>query len=263
MESIPSADGTRIAYERTGDGSPLVLVHGTSADHSRWAPVLPALNAQFTVYALDRRGRGESGDAPEYDLEREFEDVAAVVDSIAAPVVLLGHSYGGLCSLEAARRTDNVRHLVLYEPPFEVGDHQIHDPEVLEEMKAYLDAGADEQALELFLHQVARLPQPELDALRSAPNWPDRVAAAHTVYRETMAPADYEFDPALLTDLTIPTLLLTGTESPPFLRDATTALHEVLPNSRLVVLEGLGHAAMSTAPDRFVEAVQTFLEAAA
>src|SRR5918994_4256030 len=102
QESVTSLDGTPIAYWRSGEGPPLVLVHGTSADHSRWAPVLPAFEERFTVYAVDRRGRGESGDSEDYSIEREFEDVAAVVDSIEAPVNLLGHSYGAVCSLEAA-----------------------------------------------------------------------------------------------------------------------------------------------------------------
>ena len=112
-----SDDGTLIGYWRTGEGPPLILVHGTSADHTRWDPVLPTLAEHFTVYAIDRRGRGESGDAADYSLESEVEDVVAVVDSIGAPVSLLGHSYGAVCSLEASQRSERVRKLVLYEPP--------------------------------------------------------------------------------------------------------------------------------------------------
>jgi Alpha/beta hydrolase family len=91
-----------IACWRSGQGQPLVAVHATTADHSTWNPLLPALTAHFTVYAMDRRGRGGSGDGSTYAIEREFEDVAAVVDSIGGPVNLLGHSYGALCSLEKA-----------------------------------------------------------------------------------------------------------------------------------------------------------------
>src|SRR5438270_592473 len=91
-----------IATTRTGHGPPLVLVHGTTADHTRWAPLLPVLDELFTVHAVDRRGRGASGDDPDHAIEREFEDVAAVVDAIAEPVHLLGHSYGAICALEAA-----------------------------------------------------------------------------------------------------------------------------------------------------------------
>ena len=101
IETVTSADGTSIAYERGGRGPPLVLVHGTTADHTRWDPLRPDFEEHFTVYAIDRRGRGGSGDAAHYELEREFEDVATVVESIDEPVNLLGHSHGALCSLEA------------------------------------------------------------------------------------------------------------------------------------------------------------------
>ena len=98
-----------IAYRRSGEGPPLVLVHGTAADHSRWRPVLPALEERFTVHAIDRRGRGGSGDSDGYAVEREFEDIAAMVDSLGESVNVLGHSYGGLLALEAALLTRNVR----------------------------------------------------------------------------------------------------------------------------------------------------------
>src|SRR5579871_4413329 len=99
METIRSKDGTMIAFQRSGTGPPLVLAHGTTADHTRWAPVLPAFEQYFTVYAPDRRGRGDSGDAEQYVIEWEFEDIVALVSSIDEPVFLLGHSYGALCSL--------------------------------------------------------------------------------------------------------------------------------------------------------------------
>ena len=102
METVTTRDGTPIAYERGGDGPPLVLVHGTTADHSTWEHVLPELQQHFTIYAIDRRGRGESGggDGSAYDIEREFEDVVAVIDSIGVTVGLLEHSYGAICALE-------------------------------------------------------------------------------------------------------------------------------------------------------------------
>ena len=97
-EEVVSADGTPIAVWRTGEGPPLVLVHGAAADHGRWAPVLPALQERFTVLAMDRRGRGGSGDAEDYEIEREYEDVAAVVEWAGDGVDLLGHSHGGACA---------------------------------------------------------------------------------------------------------------------------------------------------------------------
>src|SRR5262245_47232567 len=140
MTSVRSKDGTAVAYARSGHGPPLVLVHGTTADHTRWAPLLAALEQRFTVYALDRRGRGGSGDAAGYAIEREFEDVAALVDSIGEPVGLLGHSYGALLSLEAMLRTSRVRKLVLYEPPIPAGV-LIYSQGVIEKLQALLDKG--------------------------------------------------------------------------------------------------------------------------
>jgi pimeloyl-ACP methyl ester carboxylesterase len=259
MESITSADNTPIAFDRSGNGPPLVLVHGTTADHTRWAPVRPAFEERFTVYAIDRRGRGESGDAAGYEREQEYEDVAAVVDSVDEPVVLLGHSYGALCSIEAALRTDNLRALVLYEPPIPVGDHELYQEDELTEMKTLLDEGEDEQALVLFLSEVADVPAAQIDALRSAPNWQARVDAAHTAYRETQAPGSYHFEPARFERLTTPTLLVTGGESPQWFKDAVESVDDALPDSRIVALEGQEHVAIDTAPDRFVEIVLAFV----
>src|SRR6266566_416390 len=146
MQTIRSTDGTPIAYQRSGQGSPLILVHGTTADHTRWAPILPNLEQHFTVYAVDRRGRGESGDTEQYAIEREFEDIVALINSIDDPVFLLGHSYGAICSLEAARRTTHVRKLVLYEPPIPTGT-EIYPHEVVSRIQALLDAGDREGAL--------------------------------------------------------------------------------------------------------------------
>src|SRR3712207_3567570 len=139
QESATSKDGTPIAYWRSGEGPPLVLVHGTAADHGRWAPILPAFEQRFTVCAVDRRGRGGSGDSDAYSLEREFEDVAAVVDSLGEPVNLLGHSYGALCALEATLLTRNVRKLVLYDPGIEVAGQEIYPPEVIDRLEALLE----------------------------------------------------------------------------------------------------------------------------
>ncbi|WP_331235944.1 alpha/beta fold hydrolase [Natronorarus salvus] len=259
MEAVTSADGTEIAYERTGSGPPLVLVHGTTADHTRWDPVRPALEEQFTVYAMDRRGRGESGDAADYELDREFEDVAAVVESIDEPAVLLGHSYGALCSLEAALRTDDLRALVLYEPLFPTTEAALYSEDVLAEMEALLEGGEDERALLLLFEGIAELSSAEMDTLRSAPNWPTRVAAAHTVLRESRAENEYEFDAARFAAMTTPTVLFSGNESPRSLEDSTAAVDEALPNSRIVVFDGLGHGAIDAAPERFVDEVLAFV----
>lgn len=261
MDTVTSADGTPIAFERTGNGPPLVLVHGGACDHRFWdlSDIRSTFAEHCTVYAMDCRGVGESGDTTEYELEREFEDVAAVVDSIDSPVMLLGHSSGALLSLEAALRTDNLHKLILYEPPFPVGDHELYSEEVLNEMKRLLDAGEDEKVLVLFLQEIAQSTPEEIDAQRSAPDWQDLVDAAHVWPRSIQAIGKYEFDATQFAHMTTPTLLLSGSESPPLLKDATEVVNSVLPNSQLVTFDGHAHEAMLTAPSRFVDEVLTFI----
>ena len=258
METITSTDGKMIAYERSGTGPPLVLVHGTTADHTRWAPVLPAFEQYFTVYAVDRRGRGGSGDAEPYVIEREFEDLVALVNSIEEPVFLLGHSYGALCSLEAARCTAHLRKLVLYEPPIPTGI-EIYPSEIVTRIQALLDAGDREAAVTTFLRDIARVPPHEMEILRSAPNWPARIAAAHTIPREMRGSNEYIFAPARFRSLPTPTLLLLGGDSPPFFKAAIEAVRAALPESRVVVMPGQQHTAMNTAPELFIREVFQFL----
>ncbi|MBI4199853.1 MAG: alpha/beta hydrolase [Chloroflexi bacterium] len=258
METVRSKDNTPIAYERSGKGPALVLVHGTTADHTRWAPLLPELGRHFTVYAVDRRGRGQSGDSDSYSLEREFEDVAAVVDAAGRQVNLLGHSYGALCAMEAALRTSHLRKLVLYEPSFPAEGVEMYPPGAGEKLQALLDRGDRELLLTTYIRDIVHMPEQEIGVLRSEPAWQARLAAAHTLVRE-MADADYVFDSKRFRRLTAPTLLLLGEKSPPFLKRPTERLASVLPNSRVVVMPGQGHAAMSTAPELFLREVVTFL----
>jgi pimeloyl-ACP methyl ester carboxylesterase len=261
FETVPSADGTEIVFERTGSGPPLVLVYGNGDVYTFWelAGVRPALAEHCTVYAIERRGRGASGDADAYALEREADDVAAVVDAIDNPVTLLGHSGGALYTLEAALRTENLRKLILYEPPMAVGDHELNVEEGVAEMNRLLDEGEGEQALVLFLRDIAGLTTDELDELRSAPLWQDMVEAAPALPRELRAIAGYGFDAARFADMTTPTLLLSGSESPPLYKNATEAVDCALPNSRIATFEGQEHVAMLTATDRFVDQVLAFI----
>jgi len=171
QQSVTSKDGTPIAYWHSGQGPPLVLVHGTAADHGRWAPVLPAFEQHFSVCAVDRRGRGASGDSEHYAIEREFEDIAAVVDSLGEPTILLGHSYGALCALEAVLLTRNVRKLVLYEPGIEVAGEQIYPQEVIERLEALLGTGDREGVVATFMREVAELPPETVEYMRSQPAW--------------------------------------------------------------------------------------------
>jgi len=258
MPSIGSRDGTAIGYERSGHGPPLVLVHGTTADHTRWTPILPPLERRFTVFAFDRRGRGLSGDSGDYTIELEFDDVAAVVDSIGEPVVLLGHSYGALCSLEAALRTSNVLRLILYEPPIPAGV-VIYAPAVIDRLQALLDSGDRAGVVTTFFAEVVRMPDTELQLMQSLPNWPARVNAAHTIPRELRGSEAYVLDPARFKAFTAPALLLQGGASPHFFKAAIEAVHSALPSSRVVTLPDQQHLAVNTAPDLFVREVLAFL----
>jgi pimeloyl-ACP methyl ester carboxylesterase len=257
--SVRSTDGTAIAWEQTGDGPPLVLVHGTTADRTRWAGVVGPLAERFTVYAVDRRGRGLSGDGDAYAIEREFEDIAAVVDAIEGPVNLLGHSYGALCSLEAATRTSNIGKLVLYEPPIPVGVQIVPD-EVLARIDALVEADERDTALRTFFTEVVQMTVAELEMVSSLPSWRARVAAAHTLARETRVERDWRPNHGHFEKISVPTLLLEGSESPPFLHEAIRLLEKTIPGVRTVVFEGQAHVAMDSAPELFVREVVSFLQ---
>jgi pimeloyl-ACP methyl ester carboxylesterase len=260
QETVTSEDGTHIAGWRSGEGPPLVLVHGTAADHGRWKPVLPAFEERFTVCAVDRRGRGGSGDSDGYAIEREFEDVAVVVDSLGESVILLAHSYGALCALEAALLTRNVRKLVLYDPGIELAGQEIYPHDVIEQLEALLEAGDLDGVVATTMREVAGLPPEVVEHMRSQPVWQARVAAAHTIPRELRAVKAYRFDSQRFRELEVSTLVLSGGESPAALRKAAEAVDETLPDSRIVVMSGQGHAAMDTGTELFTSEVIRFVE---
>ena len=256
---VASADGTPIAVWRSGSGPPLVLVHGTTADHTRWAPVLPALEEARTVLAIDRRGRGASGDADDYALEREFEDVAAVVDSAGEQVDLVGHSHGAVCALEAALLSRNLRKLVLYEPPL---GYLKAPSDVVEKLEALRLAGERDELLTLFFTEVARQPADQVELMRTLPAWSARLAAADTIPREERVNREYEWDPDRFRRLDVPTLFLLGGDSPEPFKQASDAVAGALPNCEVVVMPGQRHAAMDTSAELFIRELLAFLDGA-
>lgn len=259
MEKIISKDGTEISFLRRGNGPPLLLVHGTTADHTRWLPIIPHFEKQFTVYVVDRRGRGESGDSPDYHLLRESEDIAAVVEAIDEPVFLLGHSYGGLVALEAALLTDNIKRLILYEPPVPAGK-PFYPPGVPDRMQPLIDNGEFESALEIFLKEVVKMPDYEFEKYRQLPAYKKRIQIVPTIPRETMVEKFYSFQPDKFADLQVPALLLLGGDSPLVFREATELVDSALPDSRIVIMPGQQHIAMDTNTELFVNEVKKFLE---
>jgi pimeloyl-ACP methyl ester carboxylesterase len=264
MSRVVSRDGTKIAYWTSGDGPPLLIVHGTSGSHERFAPLLPYLEPHATAHVMDRRGRGGSGDAPEYELAREFEDVATIVDAIAdvsdSKVDVYGHSYGGECAFGAALLTSNIRSLVLYEgwPP--VLPEKLKFPSGVEErLDGLVTSGEPEAALELFWREVVKATEEDLRAIRAQPTWAARVATVHTITREVRAFFDDTFDPERAARITVPVLLLAGTDTPDELRDDPETLAAALPNARIAYLEGQQHIADVLAPELFAERLLEFL----
>jgi len=266
---ITGPDGVRIAVFRSGDGPPLVLVHGATADHTTWRTSGPLLAARHALHAVDRRGRGASGDGdPDrpYVIEREFDDLAAVVDAVAAEsgsrVDVVGHSYGGRIGLGAALRTANLRRLVCYEgaPPAGAGrGYQDADAGTVRRVERLVAAGDREEALATFMRDIVGMPEPDLVAFRADPIWPRRAAAVDTTIRELHAETSPAASLEALGAVRQPVLqILGGASAAPFAA-ATRGLDARLGNGRVVTIEGARHAAHHTHAAEFVAAVEAFL----
>jgi pimeloyl-ACP methyl ester carboxylesterase len=261
---VTSADGTEIGYWTSGDGPPLVVVHGTPADHTRWRPVLPYLEPHATVHAVDRRGRGASGDGPAYALEREFEDIAAVVDAVAeasgSAVDVYGHSHGGIVAFGAATLTSNIRKLALYEG-WPVPDPTVYalPTEVEERMDALLAAGDRDAVVETLFRAYELMSDEDWKAFRAAPSWPGRVAAAHTITRECRAEVSARLDREVAARITVPVLLLTGEDSADPSHSHIDAVKAALPDASVVVILGQQHVADVMVPEVFARHLLAFL----
>lgn len=259
LHTVRSADGTPIGFDETGSGPPLVLVHGAVSDRTYWTPVVPALADHFTVFSVDRRGRGASGDAPDYAIEREFADLAAVVDAISEPVHLLGHSYAGICALEAALLTANLRTLTLYEPAF--GFEGAMPEDLVAPLEALIAAGEADAAVASFMGEVVGLPAEDLAALRADPTtWEPMVDCAHTLPRELRAVGSFTFDAGRYRSVAVPTALLRGSESPEEMHVGIELVRGAVAGSRVVTMDGVDHEAVTTGPDVLVSALRGVLE---
>lgn len=248
---------------------PLILVHGATADHTTWRTSGPLLAARRTLHAIDRRGRGASGDgdpsAP-YAIEREFDDLAAVVDAVVAeddgrPLDVVGHSYGGRIALGAALRTANLRRIVCYEgaPPAPGRGYQPEDAGTVLRVEALVAAGDRDEALATFMRDVVGMPESDLAAFRTDPIWPRRAAAIDTTIRELRAETGPAASLDALGKVRQPVLqILGGASSEPFAA-ATRALDARLRNGRVVTIDGARHAAHHTHPNDFVAAIEAFL----
>ena len=246
---------------------PLLLVHGATADHTTWRTVGPAFAETRPVYAVDRRGRGASGDAEAYRIEREFEDLATVAEALAAEagvaaIDVAGHSYGGRCALGASLLTPAIRRAVVYEGAPVPPGMSYRPPSLVEAVRAAMDRGDREAALTTFLAGIVGMSDAELDAYRANPVWPARVEAAQTILREVEAESSPEASIEALGRVSVPVLLLLGSSSRSPFRIGTDALAARLAHAEIRVIEGAAHAAHHTHAREFVAAIEGFLDRA-
>ncbi len=263
-EYTASTDGTHIAFERRGSGIPLLLVHGGFVDRGIWQQVAPILAQHFAVYAMDRRGHGESSPyRPGDTLQAEYADAAALIDRIGEPLHLLGYSAGGPVALGAALlRPGQVRRLVLYEPA------RLEPGMLPEDVRRRLQAGLaardwDGLVRIALMEVVGGLHDPRIQVredFRRSLLWQNalRNAAVIPAELESLAAAHYDLE-AIRKLANVPTLLLVGSQSPSRNRQAAETLHAALPQARLEALPGQSHGAMFTAPELFAERVINFL----
>lgn len=260
LEKVTSADGTPIAVERVGAGEPLVLVHGATVDRTSWRALVPLLAEQFECWAVDRRGRGDSGDAPTYAPDREVEDLLAVFDRVGRPLDLFGHSSGGVLALETARHTDAVRRLALYEPPLRVdgAPPPAQDP-FLDQIEAHLAAGDRAEAVRTFYRAGPGITEEQLARMEVGRSWPTMLAIAHTIPYDVRVVGAFNYDRARVAAVHQPTLLLVGGASPA--RDHRTAatLRDTLSDARVVGLPDQSHRAMATVPELLARELTAFL----
>ena len=257
-ESVHSADGTRIGYRRLGSGPGIVFVHGSVATHTDWMPAAKLLASRFTCYTMDRRGRRGSGVGnAAYSIERECEDIEALLDVAGPDAVLAAHSYGAVCALATALRRPLPR-LVLYEPPLPLEGPVAGPP--LEEYAQAMAAGDPARAMEIGLSEFIRLSPVMVASIRLAPGWQKLIALAPSWARELRV---MDARPKTVDDyrqMATPTLLLMGSESREHpMKNTTRALAAVLPDARVSVLEGQGHLGLRAAPQLVARAMLEFL----
>jgi len=256
MQTVTSDDGTRIAYEQHGEGPPLVLIHGGSSSKV-WEPLIPRFEEEYSVVVPHRRGVGQSNDSSEYSLERGVEDISAVIASLDESPTLFGHSFGGLLAIEAARVAP-VEKLIAYEPAVLVGEYR-EQATLASQMQTLIDDGEHREAMKFYIREVMHGGEIEdLDGwLAEWPPWPEIVALTENIARINRAIEQYRLPETLAID--VPTLLLTGTQGPPHLKDGIRAVDDALSDSQLVELEGVGHGGPTEAPGRVTAEVRSFI----
>lgn len=247
MNKVISKDGTPIAYDRSGKGAPVILVDGALCYRASGpsGPLAALLAEHFTVITYDRRGRGESGDTKPYAIEREVEDIEALIEEAGGSAFVYGISSGAVLALEAAARLGSIRKLVVYEAPFIVDGTLPPRPEdYLARMSGLIAADRRSNAVKLFMRTVG-VPAIFIFLMRFFPAWPKLTAVAHTLPYDFTILGDTGAGKPLPRDrwasATVPTLVMVGGKSPAWMRNAMRALADVLPDAKHRRLEGQTH----------------------
>ena len=238
---IESQDGTVIAFDQIGEGRPIILVAGASCDRAVDTPIAQALARDFTVLNYDRRGRGDSADTPPYSVAREVEDIHALLEAAGGSASVLGLSSGAALAGEAAASGLPIDSLIMWEPPFSIDpDGPRRAAEYSSRLAELLAEGRRDDALVHFMKQVG-VPDEMIAGIRQSPYWQVGLNMAHTL----------AYDAAIMGDSTIPagrfgqirasTLVLAGSKSPEFLRQAAVQTAAVIPGARVDVLPGQDH----------------------
>ncbi len=245
-ETVTSADGTSIAYEVFGAGPPLIAVCGATCDRTLMRPTARALGEHFTTVDYDRRGRGDSGDTLPYAVDREIEDIAALIDRIGGPAHLYGHSSGAGLVLHAVAAGLPVDGFVLHDPPYSPDDESSRDGarRYGQTIRRLLAQDERAGALETFC-RLTGMPEEVIDGMRGTHRWAELTALAHTLAYDSAVMGDIENGGAVPEDVatrvTRPGLVLVGSESPSFMTEVSRRLAHLLPAGSHQVLEGHGH----------------------
>lgn len=242
---IKSADGTTIAFEAIGEGPPLLLVGGALCDRTAptsGTPLAAMLAHRFTVFAYDRRGRGDSGDTPRWTIEREIEDLAALIVAAGGSASVFGNASGGLLALDAAHGLPITR-LAVYEPPVILdADRAASLVRLANELDEVLAGARRTQAVELYFTRAMQMPAPAVAQLRRTPMWPDFEELAHTLSYDLRITARGAARLAEALAVRPPTLAMDGSASPRWMHEAIAAVARAIPRGRHRTLEGQAHA---------------------
>ena len=241
MDTVASQDGTTIAFDRAGDGPPLILVNAGPTDRNVNAALAGLLAAQFTVLNYDRRGRGDSGDTAPYAVDREYEDLDAVIDAGGGPACVFGDSGGGILALEAAARGLAITKLAVWEPPYVLDGTRPPAPkDYQQQLRGLLAAGRRGDMVELFMTQAVGLPAEFVAPLRASPFFPSMEAVAHALVYDAMVVGDFSLPTGRLATVKAPTLVVDGGQTP-WLTTAADAVASALPDAQRRSLQGQPH----------------------